>query len=356
MKQEKLEQRLQICKDFAIKEHEGLCLATEYINSKTKMPWRCKEGHEWDAHWNNIKSKKWCPICAFNIPTIEDLQNFAIKEHNGFCKSMVYINAHTKYLWQCKEGHEWMSKYTNIKSGEWCRVCANNIKRISIKIILERIKDRELELISTNYIKSSTSLKWKCKICNYEWLAAWNSIYSGSGCPNCAGKIKLTIEEIKERIKNKSFELTSTNYINANTPLEWKCKICNNEWASTYGNIYNGTGCPNCSSFKHEKQCRELLENKLGHAFNKTRFYYGDQLLEFDGYNYEHKVAFEYHGIQHYEYPNYFHKTPKAFNEQQRRDDLKEQYCAERDIKLLIIPYTENDNLENYINNLSMEN
>ena len=54
---------LEDCKRVA-KEHEGDCLNTEYINCITKMRWRCKEGHEWEANLNNVKNRNtWCPEC-----------------------------------------------------------------------------------------------------------------------------------------------------------------------------------------------------------------------------------------------------------------------------------------------------
>jgi len=43
----------------------GRCLSDEYVNSKTHLLWRCKEGHEWKASPDNIKRGKWCPICGY---------------------------------------------------------------------------------------------------------------------------------------------------------------------------------------------------------------------------------------------------------------------------------------------------
>lgn len=43
---------------------DGKCLSLEYVNAHTKLRWRCKKGHEWDAKPNNIQQGKWCPICA----------------------------------------------------------------------------------------------------------------------------------------------------------------------------------------------------------------------------------------------------------------------------------------------------
>lgn len=46
----------------------GKCLSTVYINSKTKMLWKCSEGHTWEARLNNIQcGNQWCPQCAMLI-------------------------------------------------------------------------------------------------------------------------------------------------------------------------------------------------------------------------------------------------------------------------------------------------
>ena len=42
----------------------GECLSNVYINNNSPLRWRCSEGHEWNATPGNIKSGKWCPICA----------------------------------------------------------------------------------------------------------------------------------------------------------------------------------------------------------------------------------------------------------------------------------------------------
>ena len=43
---------------------EGKCLSKEYINTRTKLQWKCKEGHIWLALSCNIKKGSWCPICS----------------------------------------------------------------------------------------------------------------------------------------------------------------------------------------------------------------------------------------------------------------------------------------------------
>ena len=93
-----------------------------------------------------------------------------------------------------------------------------------------------------------------------------------------------------------------------------------------------------------EHKVRQILQHKLKMLLPKLRVYYNKsnkkQYYEFDGYNEEHRVAFEYHGYQHYIYPNHFHKSEDIFKDAQQRDKDKEQYCKDNNIRLLVIPYT----------------
>lgn len=44
----------------------GECQSKIYINSSTKLKWKCKNGHEWEATPNTIKNGHWCQKCYFN--------------------------------------------------------------------------------------------------------------------------------------------------------------------------------------------------------------------------------------------------------------------------------------------------
>lgn len=62
--------------------------------------------------------------------------------------------------------------------------------------------------------------------------------------------------------------------------------------------------------------------------------------LEFDCYNDELKLAVEYNGIQHYKFVPYFHQSKQDFYNQQYRDLIKKDLCAQHNIHLITIPYT----------------
>lgn len=63
-----------------------------------------------------------------------------------------------------------------------------------------------------------------------------------------------------------------------------------------------------------------------------------NRCLEYDMYHPKAKIAIEYNGKQHYEFPNSFHKTEEEFNKQVARDELKKKISKEKGICLISVP------------------
>lgn len=53
-------------------------------------------------------------------------------------------------------------------------------------------------------------------------------------------------------IKNPSVDVVGT-YINSNTKITHRCKICEHEWEAFPLNVLKGCGCPNCANDKRSK-------------------------------------------------------------------------------------------------------
>ncbi len=49
--------------------YQGECLSNEYFNARTKLEWRCRLGHTWEATPDNVKRGGWCPICRKLSPS-----------------------------------------------------------------------------------------------------------------------------------------------------------------------------------------------------------------------------------------------------------------------------------------------
>lgn len=126
-------------------QHGGECLATFYINNKTKVLWRCKLGHEWQAKPNDITNGQWCGTCAGNQPlTIEEMHEIAQKR-NGLCLSVDYLNGRTPLLWRCEQGHQWKAAGSDVKSGKWCRKWATKRRTEARKDTIEEMHVHNLD-------------------------------------------------------------------------------------------------------------------------------------------------------------------------------------------------------------------
>jgi hypothetical protein len=87
-----------------------------------------------------------------------------------------------------------------------------------------------------------------------------------------------------------------------------------------------------------EKECRQYFEKRFKKKFIRCRPEWLNG-LELDGYNEQLCLAFEYNGSQHYKYTPHFHKKDcNEFHKQVGRDVEKLKACANRNIRLIIIP------------------
>jgi len=101
----------------------GKCLSEEFV-SKKKLIWECEHGHTWSALPGSIKQGSWCPTCNGGIKLTLDVMHEAAAKKGGKCLSTEYLNSRTKLNWECKEGHQWNATPSSINQGSWCPVCA----------------------------------------------------------------------------------------------------------------------------------------------------------------------------------------------------------------------------------------
>lgn len=96
---------------------------------------------------------------------------------------------------------------------------------------------------------------------------------------------------------------------------------------------------------KGERCCMEFMHLLFpGYVFTKVKPKWlrnpkTGRCLELDGFCPELMLALEYNGIQHYRWPNYFHKTREEFTAQRERDQIKVEKCIENNICLIRISY-----------------
>ncbi len=191
----------------------------------------------------------------------------------GECLSTEYVNAISKLIWKCSEGHIWDSTYKNVvKRGCWCSKCSTekNAERRRNKNGLlnaqEQAKSRGGECLSKEYINALSKLEWKCSK-NHVWKASYASVIKGIWCNKCGRKT--TSEKLKNKngllnaqkyAQKKNGECLSEEYLDSLTKLKWKCSK-NHIWEATYNNVVNhNRWCNKCAI----KTNAEKLKNKNG--------------------------------------------------------------------------------------------
>jgi len=169
------------------KDKGGQCLSSKYLNTQTKLSFKCKEGHVWETMPINIEHyDTWCPHCAKNVKLdITAFQEIA-KNKGGECLSNEYIDLNTKLTFKCKEGHVWKALPKNIRHyNSWCPHCAKNNK-LDITVFQKIAEDKDGKCLSNKYVNIQTKLSFKCKE-GHIWEALPNNIRNNNTwCPICA--------------------------------------------------------------------------------------------------------------------------------------------------------------------------
>lgn len=112
----------------AAHDHGGECLSKEYVNSASPLIWQCEKGHVWKNSLSGVRTNnQWCPYCAGKAKLTIDLMREIAESRGGKCLSEEYINSATKLTWRCTYGHEWMATPDNVKNrGTWCPKCSRS--------------------------------------------------------------------------------------------------------------------------------------------------------------------------------------------------------------------------------------
>jgi predicted Zn-ribbon and HTH transcriptional regulator len=100
------------------------------------------------------------------------------------------------------------------------------------------------------YKGSKERIKCRCKKCNYVWNPQAASIVktNPSGCPRCAGTLKLDTKSFTELMKNVNPNIEILGeYVNTETGIKCRCKMCGYEWNPKPHSLKAGHGCPFCS-------------------------------------------------------------------------------------------------------------
>jgi len=233
----------------------GTCLREVRSDSRhRKYRWRCQKGHTWDARAHDIRRGTWCPQCSRNNfkCTIEEMRALAARR-GGHCVSRLYVNAHTKLIWRCGQGHVFAATPSHVKHGRWCANCgwvrASRQRRLSMKEIRTLAASRGGICLSCEYAPSQ-KLRWQC-LEGHTWDANVHSVKAGCWCPICGHttggrKRRLTMEEMRSLAKAQGGKCLSKRYDGVDSKLRWECAN-GHTWFAIPSSVKKGHWCPYCA-------------------------------------------------------------------------------------------------------------
>jgi len=159
-----------------------------------------------------------------------------------------YKGSRDKVLCRCKkDGYEWSSILLNVTKRR-CARCSGH-ERLTIDEIRRRLKELNpmIQILTDVYVNPKGKLRCKCLLDDFEWWTSWRTLSENRGCPRCSGT-RYDINTVKEKIAiiDPTIEILSTVYVNAATNLDCRCKIDGHLWKATFNSLSRGKGCRQC--------------------------------------------------------------------------------------------------------------
>lgn len=191
---------------------------------------------------------------------LKELKEIA-QEKGGKCLSEVYTHSHIKIFWECAEGHKWEATPTHIRTGTWCPFCSGKAK-LTIDQLKTIAISRGGKCLSNQYKYGDKALLWECAN-GHQWESKASNIRAGHWCPICTGTVGLNIQQMKKIAVSRGGKCLSDTYHNSKTKLLWECNN-GHQWKATPGKIKQGKWCPYCAGKHLSIDDMRLIANKRG--------------------------------------------------------------------------------------------
>lgn len=202
---------------------------------------------------------------------------------------------------------------------------------------------------------------WRCSEGHVWKTRVYKRTQLGRGCHYCSGRevdesnslSTVSPEIAAEWDYGKNGDLTPNDVVSCSgKKVWWRCKE-GHSWLAQISSRDYGTGCPVCKESKGEKRVRDwLIRNNI----KFEREYYFDDLVGLGGkvLRFDFAILDEEGNLQNLvEYDGAFHfrkmYDDDNFDLVQKHDKLKNEYCSEKNIKLIRIHFKDFEKVENIL-------
>ena len=275
----------------------------------------------------------------------------------------VFVNGKTIIKIYCKKCEKYFLKRPdNHKQGQGCTNCVNTetgnrCRKTTENFINNAIikHGNKFNYSEVDYTGATSDIIIKCPIHGRYLQNPRSHLKSEYGCPKCGFKNSSVIQSSNTdkfindavEIHGNKYDYSKVKYINAKTKVIIICPKHGEFKQTPDKHIYDKNGCPKCKSSKGESRIEKyLFDNNIKFVYQKKfiRCVHKKQ-LPFDFYLPDFNICIEFNGMQHYKPIKHF-GGDKAFKKQKLRDSIKTKYCEDNGIKLIRIPYTDLDKIE----------
>ncbi len=226
----------------------GACLSERCRGSRHRLHWRCAQGHRWISTAEQIKRGIWCPKCRHpGKGDIGRMRQIAL-ERGGQCLSNKYVDSETRLRWRCREDHEWDASPGAIVQSSWCRVCERgqglSRARLSIAIMREMAAEQGGACLSTTYNGIYDRLRWRCAR-GHKWVTVANNVRRGGWCPLCAHSVRGTIDGLRAMAIQRGGRCLTRTWNDHRQPLLFECGQ-GHRFHVRANVVKTGVWCPEC--------------------------------------------------------------------------------------------------------------
>ena len=260
-------------------------------------------------------------------------------------------------------------------TGRGCRkcgrdVCAGKLRKNTDEFICraQEIHGDHYDYTLVEYVDKRTPVKIVCPV-HGVYLQTPDAHLQGHGCRQCfADSLSFIMQNHlrpQARVKRKNteqfildakkvhgdlYDYSQVEYIGDDEKVTIICKK-HGPFPQKANNHLNGMGCPICRASKGELRIRRWLKHSGMHfkkeaiirsllAPGRRKFFKIDFLI--DG---NPSTIIEYNGFQHYTYVEGW-GGQEGYDYRILRDIRLKEYCEQENIRLIIIPYTDYDRIE----------
>jgi len=348
-----------------------------YKNAHAKLTFLCHIcNREFDMVWSSYRKGHRHSVCSWRRGNesrkykFEDVKQY-IESFGYLLLSEKYEYAESKMAMICPGNHHIEMTYSSFLEGHRCYKCFHirleDKRRFDLNYVRKYIEDNgNGDILNSNEYKNAfTKIIVKCFSCKENYFSSIAKFSCGYRCPKCAPKKWRKTQLENQFLKGNTFAEKRPELLdewdwekNVEDPCRiapcskikvfWICKKCNRPFLSAVNNrsSNNGTSCPFCNESKMEKNVSKiLLGNKIlftpQKKFTDCR---NKRQLPFDFFLDDFNIIIETHGIQHYENVEVF-GGEEGFKIRKENDLIKEKYCKDNNIIMIIIPYWEKKNI-----------